>query len=210
MILALPPSSFDPEAARSAAEEILSRPRFAEATESLWNRVLSEVVDFLATLFGRAVQGDAGSVIAIVVLVLAVIAAVMLTVRAVRRRAGVLGGATATPDDVERGAEDWAAEARAHDAAGRSREAVRCWLRVAIARLRDRGVVEEIPGRTVREYGTAVAAGEPALAASFRRAGDVFERVWYGDVEAQAADVAIVRTLAEEARTARSRRGIGA
>ena len=51
-----------------------------------------------------------------------------------------------------RTAAQWRAEAAAHDAAGRWREALRCRYRALVAELAGRGLVEEIPGRTSGEY----------------------------------------------------------
>ena len=75
---------------------------------------------------------------------------------------------------------DWTAEAERHEAAGEWRLALRAYYRALVARLAERGVVEEIPGRTAREYERQVSERLPPASRPFNEASDIFESVWYG------------------------------
>jgi hypothetical protein len=97
-----------------------------------------------------------------------------------------------------RSADAWAAEADAHAAAGRWRDAVRCRYAAVVASLVEGGVLRDVPGRTVRELDDELAGAAPTLAEDVREAGVVFEEVWYGHGDASPAELAVVERAARE------------
>jgi hypothetical protein len=97
-----------------------------------------------------------------------------------------------------RSAHEWAREADEHASAGRWREAVRCRYAALVARLVEAGTISEVPGRTVRELDHEVDQAAPALAGTVRRAGDVFEEVWYGHADAGPDELAVVVAAVDE------------
>lgn len=96
-----------------------------------------------------------------------------------------------------RGAADWAAEAARHAAAGEWREALRCRYRALVADLAVRGVVEEIPGRTAREYTAQVRDHLPPAGVAFGEASDLFEAAWYGNQPSTQAEHERITDLAD-------------
>jgi hypothetical protein len=174
----------DPAEVARTVEEVLAEPRFREAVEGtgLLGRVLGDVEEQLGRwLLDLDPSGGPRSTLAalaLVALVAGVVVAVVVALRRLRRGAGAAAAADDAP--VGRPPADWAAEAAAHERAGRLREAVRCRYREVVAALAAAGVVEEVPGRTTGEYRRAVATALPAGAAAFTTLSEAFDRAWYG------------------------------
>ena len=188
----------DPDDVRRAADEILARPEFLPEPRSLQERVFQWIGDAFSRLIDVATGGGRGSVVAIAVLITATAVAVWALYRLVRtmsrdRRVAV----TVDEDHVGRSPRDWLAEAEAHESKGEWRQAVRCRYRALVAELTDRGVVEEVPGRTSGEYRRLVASALPDGAPPFAAASDTFDRAWYGSRPAGPDDVARVRQAAD-------------
>jgi hypothetical protein len=61
-------------------------------------------------------------------------------------------------------------------------------------------VLEDIPGRTTGEYRNAFVRARPESADAFIELTGLFEAVWYGGVETDAADNQRFRELAVECR----------
>jgi hypothetical protein len=195
----LPPPVHDPDDIRRLADDVLARREFQPPARSLWDRIL----EWFADRIGRAVDalaGDgAGQVLAWAVLLVVVGAAV---VAALRLRASLVpdpGVTVGQPAFGHKGAAEWAAEAARHEAAGAWRLAVRARYRAVLARLAERGAVDDRPGRTGREVEEEVRRREPATAPVVAEATDLFELVWYGDVPAGPGEAARLRELAEVA-----------
>lgn len=87
----------------------------------------------------------------------------------------------ATAPRIRRRPVEWTAEAAVHEAAGEWRDALRCRYRALVAELSTRDVVDEVPGRTAREYERQVHDRLPSSAAAFDEASDLFEAAWYGN-----------------------------
>ena len=193
----LPAPREGPEAARRRAEEILSRPEFVPEPRSLVQRLLDE----LGELLGKVVGGiGAGSQLA-AWLVVALLAALLgfglwRAVRVLQTDPVDRGGVEV--DGRIRPAGDWRAEAAAHEAAGRWRDALRCTWRATVAELAARGLVEEVPGRTTGEYRAGVDRSLPGGAAAFAQATRLFEDAWYAAVEVGPADAARERHLGDQ------------
>jgi hypothetical protein len=184
-----------PDAIRRATDEVLSRPEYAGLRRSRLGEIADEVRAWFAMrlfdlvgLAGRPVVG--WTVLALGVGVAALV--VWWVLRGTRRDPVVDRGLEVSLP--RRSAADWDAEARDAEARGDLRAAVRAAYRAVVAGLADRGLVEEVPGRTVGEYRRAVAAADPGRAAVFGRASDAFEAVWYAHAPATAGHLDAVRT----------------
>ena len=86
---------------------------------------------------------------------------------------------------------------------GRYAEALREWLRSAIATVEERGVLPPRPGRTgaatAREAGPLLPDAAEDLSAAMR----AFDEVWFGDRPAHEADVQRARAAADSVTAAR-------
>ena len=159
---------------------------------------LDEVALNLRELLGQLLfqaTGDPWVSVALLLLVLALVG--LLVWRFSRGMAGDPGAAATGLEGRPRAAVDWRAEAEAHERAGRWRQAVRCHYRALLAELAQRGVVEEVPGRTTGEYRAQVGARAPALAPPFASATELFELAWYGERPTGPEEAARLRALAQ-------------
>lgn len=177
----LPEPTHTPEEVQRRADDILARPEFRRPAPSIFERVQ----DWIAEQLGRVVEGLAGggrgSVVGVVLLVLAIAAVVVMATRAARTiSADPRSRAVELAEPVQT-VRQWLADAEQAEAAGRWRDGLRCRYRALVAGLAERGVVEEVPGRTAGEYRADVAAALPVAADEFAGATDLFERAWYGD-----------------------------
>jgi hypothetical protein len=183
----LPAPTADPARVKDLTQQILRRREFQPPRrtplQAAWHWVATEVGKLLSRLFGGGSYGsDWGAFVVVLVVAAVVVGIVVVTVR--HRGAG--GGRHRQPPVVVRGQgparspAEWRAEAAAHEAAGRWREALRCRYRALVAELAGRGLVNEVPGRTSGEYRRDVDAVVPAVASDFDGATDLFEDAWYG------------------------------
>lgn len=193
----LPVPQEGPDEARRRAEEILARPEFVPEPRSLIERILDELGELLAKIVG-GIGGGSEVVAWLVVAALCGLVGFGLfrAIRALQTDPGDRGGVAV--DGRRRPAADWRAEAAAHEAAGRWREALRCTWRATVAELAARGLVEEVPGRTTGEYRAGVARSLPAGAKPFTEATHLFEDAWYAAVDVGPADAAKVRELGDQ------------
>lgn len=177
------PGPVDPEAARDAAREILSGAEYAEPEPTLVERAVEWMGERLGSFFGTLTGGGPGSAIGWFVLVILLVGAAWLLVRAAR----VPGVASAATDPGVRygtetrwDAEVWLAEAERLAAAGDHRGALRCRHQAMLARMVDARLVDEAPGRTADEYRRLLEDRRPELRAWLVELTERFERVWYG------------------------------
>lgn len=199
------PDPVNGSAARAAARRELERSEYHHDDPGLVQRVLDWVGNHISSLF----DGGAGSNTMLLLLLLVAGVIVVLAVRAgrpaFRRRRAGSGAAGDTDVDLLA-----SADSRTHrraaarfDAEGRHAEALREWLRAAIATVEERGVLAPRPGRTgaatAREAGPAL----PSAAGELSEAMTSFEQVWFGAREATAEDVARARTAADAVAAAR-------
>jgi hypothetical protein len=176
--------SVNAAAVHAATDQILSERQFAPPSQPWWQRAIGWVDHQLGRLFGHpfGAHGLNGPTQAIDLVLAGVVTVIVLLLvvrfaRRVRTDPGVEMRAQAGP---RRPAAEWAAEADRHQAAGEWRQALRCRYRALVAELAQRGVVEEIPGRTARDYARLVGASRPGLAGPFGEASALFEAAWYG------------------------------
>jgi hypothetical protein len=190
----------DGGAARQAAKAELTHREYHRDDPGLTSRVLHWIGRHLAELF----TGGGGSHALLIVLVVILAAVIVFAVRAgapSRSRRVLLPGeadplASVPARDHRRIAAQLAAE-------GRRAEALREWLRAAVASIEERGVLPPRPGRT-----GAATAGEagpllPAAAGDLRAATAAFDEVWFGGRDASDADVALARAAADAVQSAR-------
>ncbi|MHA3705164.1 DUF4129 domain-containing protein, partial [Jatrophihabitans sp. YIM 134969] len=147
----LAPTPIGGDEARRLAERELSRPEYQRGGESLFDRITRAIDRFLSSLTG---SGGTNLIIAVIGLVI-VAAVVVALVRAGRwpGRRRLRAAADTDPLATNPGV-DHAAAAERLRSDGRHAEAVREYLRAAIADLEQRGVLTARPGRTA----TAAAA----------------------------------------------------
>lgn len=194
------------DAAQRAAKAELAHREYHRDDPGLVTRVVRWVGRRLAELF----TGTGGAHALLIVLV--VIAAVVIVLAL---RAGVPARRTpgATADSLDPlapvAARDHRRIAAALTADGRRAEALREWLRAAVASIEERGVLPPRPGRTgaatAREAGPLL----PAAAGELEAATRAFDEVWFGGREATDADVTWARAAADGVLTARVAAGAG-
>lgn len=189
------------QAAREAIRELL---KDEYAKESLADRFMRGVNQFVGDLLDQESVGVAGGVAARIVLVAIAVAGVLALVAIARRtaRAG-----TARREGVFGGRRRTAAEHRAaaEELATRSRwaEAVRERLRAVARDLEDRVIVDFTPGRTAGELAEEAGRAIPGLATELAAAARVFDDVTYGEMPGTAAAYESLRDLDERLRRAR-------
>jgi hypothetical protein len=188
-----PPPVHDPDDVRRAADEVLSRPEFGDAPLTLLERIARWIVDRFGDLFGElpsgspGAPGGGGSGLLTLLLLAAVVVVLVLVVRALLRQPR-LRRTDADPEptiDVTEhlSASGWERQAAEHEAEGRWKQALRCRFRALLERLADRGVIDEVPGRTTGELRAEVAGRAPGADADFAAAADLFDVAWYGDAD---------------------------
>ena len=194
----LPAPQEGPAEARRRAEEILARPEFRPEPRPLVLRLLDELSELAGKVVGGIGPGNAVIAWVAVAAVSALLAfGLWRAIRALQTDPGAPGGGVAV-DGRRRPPADWRAEAAAHEAAGRWRDALRCTWRATVAELAGRGLVEEVPGRTTGEYRAGVARSLPAVAAPFSEATRLFEDAWYAAVDVGPGEAARVRALGDQ------------
>jgi len=189
---------------RQRAHEILQRPEFGRQ-ESLLQRIANWIEDLFSKItFGLGGgPGFLGNLVSLVILA-GIVFVLVLIVRTLLGRTRL---PKRTPDDeltieLEEGrdASDWRSDAERFEAAGQWREAMRARYRELVRTLIDDGVLDDLPGRTTGEYRGEFGHARPAHAEAFIGLTDLFEVVWYGGVETDAADNQRFRQLAEASR----------
>ena len=194
----LPVPSLGAGQVRRIADDVLSRPEFLEAQPTWFQRAQRVAFDFIGRVLEAMAGNGRGSVIgtltiiAVVLVLLYLIVRYTRTVRADPRLVDVTGTA------LGRSSADWAADARACEAAGEWRDAVRCRYRELLAALAAAGLLSEVPGRTSGEYLTAFSADVPDAAEAFADATRRFEAAWYSHAATSASDVDAFRDAASQ------------
>jgi Domain of unknown function (DUF4129) len=165
---------------------------------------LERAIRWIGRELGKLLSSGSGSHALLIVLVALAAVAIVFAVRAgvPRRRAAPDGSGPADPL-APVAARDHRRIAAQYAADGRHREALREWLRAAVATIEERGVLPPRPGRTgaatAREAGPLLPAAADALANATR----AFDEVWFGGRAATEADVVVARAAADDVRSAR-------
>jgi hypothetical protein len=194
------------DAAQRAAKAELAHREYHRDDPGL----VSRAVDWVGRLLAKLFTGAGGTHALLLVLVVVVAVVLVLTLRAGvptrRQQLRVVAGedplAPVAARDHRRLAAQFAAD-------GRRAEALREWLRAAVATIEERGILPPRPGRTgaatAREGGPLL----PAVAGDLQAATAAFDEVWFGGREATDADVAHARTAADGVLSARVAAGTG-
>ena len=182
LLAQLPEPTRSPDEVRRQAEEIVSRPEFRRPEPSLFDRLQEWLAEQLSRVFTALSGGGRGSVVGLVLLVAAVAALVYFATRFARTVSVEPRARAVEARTPIRSAAEWLAEAARAEAEGHWRDGVRYRHRALVAGLAERGVVEEVPGRTAGEYRADITSALPAAAGEVEAATDLFERVWYGDL----------------------------
>lgn len=197
----------DPSQVGDDVAEIMSRPEF-RYEPSWFDRLTDWIGERLESLFGQAAPGSAAtfgggasSFVAWLV-ILVVVALVGLAVYYAVRNRVPRADRDADPTEVEiehrRDAQQWRADAEAHEAAGEWKLAVRARYRELVRTLTDRGQLPDVAGLTTGELRTALASTTPDASAEFDRCSELFEDPWYADRPTGADQNAEFRRLAAE------------
>jgi hypothetical protein len=189
---------------RQHAHDILQRAEFGRH-ESLVQRAVNWIGDLFDKItFGLGGgPGFLGNLVA-----LAILAGIgFVVVRLVRALLGRTRLPEPTADaeltiELEDGREaiDWRRDAERFEAAGQWREAMRARYRELVRSLIEDGVLDDVPGRTTGEFRGEYVQARRESAGSFVELTDLFEAVWYGGVDTDAADNERFRELAAAAR----------
>ena len=185
-----------------AIEDILARPDLREEQPNLLERARNWVFEQLGRGIDALFQSGGGTLLGWVVVVVAIGLAVVFTVRLGRGVQRDPGISLARGDTgARRTAADWRADAEANEAAGRWRAAVRCRYRALVADLAERGLIDDVPGRTAGEHRREVEDAVPAAAHDFTQASELFERAWYGNRPTGRDDTGRLRQLTDRVLT---------
>jgi hypothetical protein len=184
----------------------LQRPEF-ERQESLLERIFGWIGDLFDRItFGvGGGPGFLGNLVSLAILA-GIIVVLVLLVRSLlgsRRLPKPAVDEDALTIELEEGrdATDWRNDAERFEAAGQWREAMRARYRELVRTLIDDRILDDLPGRTTGEYRGEFVRGRPANAGAFTELTELFEAVWYGGVETDAADNQRFRQLAEASRS---------
>lgn len=166
---------------------------------------IDRAIQWVARKLGELLAGGSGGSHAVLLLVLVfLVVGIVLVARAGRPRPAKRTTAGSSDDPLA------AAELVDHrriaaqlTADGRFAEALREWLRAAVATIEERGVLAPRPGRTgsatAREAGPLL----PDAAADLQAAMRAFDEVWFGGRAASAADAERAHAAADGVATAR-------
>lgn len=190
-------------AARRAARAVLRRAEYHRDDPGPVTRALHWIGRQLSKLLGGG--GGGTHAILLVVLVLAVVALVFAIRAGVARRTAHAQRAPEVDLLEASTARDHRRTAMRLTDEGRHAEALREWLRAAVATIAERGVLPPRPGRTgaatAREAGPLL----PAAAAELSAAMQAFDEVWFGARAADDQDVRVARAAADAVESARIR-----
>jgi hypothetical protein len=184
------PPTVDPEAARDAARDILSRAEYAEPEPSVVERAAEWVLDRVGSFIGTLTGGGPGSVIGWAIVAVFVAGATWLIVRSLRVPTTQLAPAAdgVWLDTAERrDAAAWLEEAGRAEARGDLRGALRCRHQALIAVMVSRRLTDDVPGLTAREHQQHLTARFPDLGPEIAELTERFERTWYGGEPVSAA-----------------------
>ena len=177
----LRPPQRDAAAARDAARRVLERPEYRRPAPTLLQRARSWAIRQLERMLGALFGAGRGEVVFWVVAAAALLATVVLVVRFGRGVTADRSRRTTVTAAGRRSGAQWREEAEAHEGAGRWRAGLRCRYRALLADLAERGLVDDVPGRTAGEYRREVGERAPAVSEPFDGATALFERAWYGN-----------------------------
>lgn len=192
------PPTVDPDAAREAARDILSRAEYAEPEPSVVERAAEWVLDRVGSFIGTLTGGGPGSLIGWAIVAVFVGGAAWLIVRSLRVPTTELAPAVdgvRLDTAARRDAAGWLEEAERAEARGDLVAALRCRHQALIATVVSRRLTDDVPGLTVREHQQQLAARFPEVGPDIADVTERFERTWYGGEPVSAA---VLRRFSEQ------------
>jgi hypothetical protein len=175
------PVEVDRDEAREAAAGELADPVYRAAEPSLLERIGRWIGELLSDVITGLAAVSPGGFAGLVVLALLVVLAVVI----VRLRVGPLARSARTRpalfDGPPRSADDHRHAARLAADRGDLAGAVLERFRALVRELEQRGVLDEVSGRTVAEIATQAGLALPSYSAEFGTAARIFDDVVYGD-----------------------------
>jgi hypothetical protein len=183
----------DVEEVRSRTRDVFADPIF-DHDPSLVERVLDRFFSWLGELFGQAFGGLVGN--DLLAWLLAGFALVVLGIAVWRWTRGLRVDASTPIDAADpqgRSPEEWSRAAEEAEAAGDLDLALRCRYLSLVAILDERGVIEPLPGRTIRELGDELTARTGDRYLDIRSVGTRVEEVVFGGQAATHDDLAAAR-----------------
>ena len=174
------PVDIDRDAARRAAEEELSDPKYRDARPGFLQQIgqwLGEQLEKLLNSLSSDVPGGIFGVVLVVALLIVLVVVIRLRTgkiaRASRADRVVFGGKRQSADDYRRAAAEAAA-------AGRYDDAVRDRFRAVVRALEERALLDTRSGRTADEAAAEAGVLLPNVAADLRHGARLFDDVHYG------------------------------
>jgi len=186
----LPTSQRSPDEVHRTVRDVLRRPEFQRESPTIVERARRWVRDQLSRLLASLFRGDRGTLLAWIILGGLLTVVIVLSARFARSVTPDPGRAITVAVAPRRSAREWRAEAETHERAGEWKLALRARYRSLVADLADRGLVDEVPGRTAGEYRADVSETVPDVASDFAGVTELFERAWYGSRATGADDAA--------------------
>jgi Domain of unknown function (DUF4129) len=182
------PVVIDRDDARQAAEAELARSEYQAAQPDLVERALRWLGQGLADLFESAAQIAPGGALGVLVL----LAVAVLIVVVIRLRVGKFAREVSRPGEVfedhSRAARDYRQAAEQAFAAADMATAVRERFRAIVRGMEERGVLEQLSGRTADEAARDAGLRLPSAREELIAAAQLFDGVHYGGQPAAAED----------------------
>jgi hypothetical protein len=190
-----------PDEVRRTVHDVLAQREFRQPPRSLLERARTWAIEEFSRVLDSMFRGGRGSVIAWSIVAVALVVLGLLVARFVRRTTADPEVTAALAPRHRRSSAEWLSEAAAHEALGEWRDGMRCRYRALVADLVDRGVLDDVPGRTAGEYRSELAGRTPVVAPDFSGASELFERAWYGGIDTGPDEASDFDELAGRVRT---------
>jgi hypothetical protein len=197
------PVDIDRDAARRAAEEELSDPKYRDARPGFLQQIgqwLGEQLEKLLNSLSSDVPGGIFGVVLVVALLIVLIVVIRLRTGkmagSARADRVVFGGQRRSAADYRRAAEEAAA-------AGRFDDAVRDRFRAVVRALEERALLDSRSGRTADEAAAEAGLLLPNVADQLRQGARLFDDVHYGGREGTEAAYRTLTELDERCRRER-------
>ena len=178
----VPPLTPDGDEARRWAEQELSKPVYAEAEPTLFDRIARAIAEFFERLFSTQLDGPWGStatIVAAIIVVVLIVAAFLVWGRPRATHRSRVAVAELFGETETRSAAELRAEAEGRAARGDWDAAIVLRFRALARSLVERGAVETPPGATVHAFARRAGGVFPASAEALEDAAVAFDDVRY-------------------------------
>ncbi len=202
----------DPDLVRRTAARIVGGPPYRDTDVGIVRRTLQRIVDTVGAALADALGAIGGTpVLAWAIAGVGLVLLGLVVWRATRGASlGGQGDRVVPLPGSDRSAASWQAEADAHEAAGRLEAALRARYAAAVVTLLERGLIDDVPGRTIRELDRELARSVPDLSPALAAAGARVERVVFGDEPATPDDLEVASDALAAVTRSSARTEVGA